>query len=158
MPYSDSMPDEIRYAVGDLAELGGVTRRTVRFYVQEGLIPPPLGRGRGRHYTRTHLERLLEVRALQERGLALDAIRGRLRHEPIEPAAPPPASDLETGTESEAESPLSAEARSSWTRIQITPGLELHVSRDWRVPPPHQLSRLAETCRRIFTPGSGASQ
>jgi len=32
-----------RFSVGELAELGGVSRRTVRYYVQEGLIPAPLG-------------------------------------------------------------------------------------------------------------------
>ncbi|MBA2355458.1 MAG: MerR family DNA-binding transcriptional regulator, partial [Acidobacteria bacterium] len=38
------------YAIGDLAALGGVSRRTVRYYVQGGLIPPPEGLGRGNHY------------------------------------------------------------------------------------------------------------
>lgn len=33
-----------------MAELGGVSRRTVRYYVQEGLLSAPLGVGRGRHY------------------------------------------------------------------------------------------------------------
>jgi len=40
------MADE-RYSVGELADLGGVSRRTVRYYVQEGLLPTPLGVGRG---------------------------------------------------------------------------------------------------------------
>ena len=68
------MADE-RYAVGELADLGGVSRRTVRYYVQEGLIPAPLGVGRGDHYGREHLDRLLQVKALQEAGRSLDEIR-----------------------------------------------------------------------------------
>jgi DNA-binding transcriptional MerR regulator len=155
------MSDETRYAVGDLAELGGVTRRTVRFYVQEGLIPPPLGRGRGRHYTRTHLERLLEVRALQERGLALDEIRARLRPDtgaPLLEDVVAERSEPASSSEDSDEPALGAEARSAWTRVRIAPGLELHVSSDWRIPPPGRLARLADSCRRAFLPSSGAPQ
>jgi len=74
--------DEPRYAIGDLAELGGVSRRTVRYYVQEGLLPAPLGVGRGNHYGPAHLERLLNVKALQENGRTLDEIRQALRQRP----------------------------------------------------------------------------
>ena len=59
---------ESRHAIGELADLGGVSRRTVRYYVQEGLLPAPLGVGRGRHYGAEHLEQLLKVKALQEQG------------------------------------------------------------------------------------------
>jgi DNA-binding transcriptional MerR regulator len=40
--------DTARYGIDELAELGGVSRRTVRYYVQEQLLPPPLGVGAGR--------------------------------------------------------------------------------------------------------------
>ena len=63
------------YNIDELADLGGVSRRTVRYYVQEGLLPAPLGVGRGRHYGRPHLDRLLEVKAWQEAGLSLVEIR-----------------------------------------------------------------------------------
>ena len=72
------MPEETRFAIGDLADLGGVSRRTVRYYVQEGLLPAPLGVGRGNHYGREHLDQLLRVKALQESGLTLDEIRQSL--------------------------------------------------------------------------------
>src|SRR5215471_3457223 len=67
--------EEARYGIAELAELGGVTRRTVRYYSQENLLPAPLGVGRGKHYGREHLDRLLQVKALQERGQSLDEIR-----------------------------------------------------------------------------------
>src|SRR6266403_2148710 len=56
--------DERYYRIEELAELGGVTRRTVRYYVQRGLLPTPLGTGRGPHYTQAHLERLIHIRQL----------------------------------------------------------------------------------------------
>ena len=38
---TDTAPDDgARYAIGELAEAGGVSRRAVRFYVQRGLIAP----------------------------------------------------------------------------------------------------------------------
>src|SRR5437660_12737586 len=66
--------DERCYRIEELAELGGVTRRTVRYYVQRGLLPTPLGTGRGPHYTQAHLERLIHIRQLQETGVQLAEI------------------------------------------------------------------------------------
>src|SRR6478752_4701961 len=72
------MADASRYAIGDLAGLGGVSRRTVRYYVQEGLLPAPHGVGRGNHYGAEHLDQLLKVKSLQEAGRTLDEIRREL--------------------------------------------------------------------------------
>src|SRR5262245_20650839 len=125
---------EERYGIEDLAELGGVTRRTVRYYVQEELLPAPLGVGRGRHYGPEHLERLLQVKSLQEEGLPLSEIRRRLRRPgaPEEPAAAPRV------------------ARASWTRLTLLPGVELNVAGGVRLPAPSKVAELAEWCRRHF--------
>jgi len=63
-------PDRL-YSIGELAELTGVSRRTVRFYVQRRLIDAPLGRGRGSHYDQRHVEQIRRVRALQRQGVPL---------------------------------------------------------------------------------------
>ncbi len=78
--------DDARISIGEIAERGGVTRRTVRYYVQRGLIPEPLGRGRGEHYGAEHLAALLRVKSLQEQGATLEEIRRHLAGEPA-PAA-----------------------------------------------------------------------
>jgi DNA-binding transcriptional MerR regulator len=122
-----------RYGIDDLADLGGVTRRTVRFYVQEGLLPAPLGVGRGRHYDQAHLDRLLHVKSLQEEGLPLSEIRRRLRR---------------PGPDEAPEAPKVA--RASWIRLTLLPGVELHVAGDLRLPPPSKVGELAEWCRRHF--------
>jgi DNA-binding transcriptional MerR regulator len=131
--------DEPRYAIGDLADLGGVSRRTVRYYVQEGLLPAPLGLGRGNHYGQTHLDRLLQVKALQEAGRSLEEIRRALDGDPVrhvtlseiapEPALPP---------------------REIWRRLTLAPGVELHLSGDVRMAPPGKLNELANWCRALF--------
>jgi DNA-binding transcriptional MerR regulator len=122
-----------RYAIGDLATLAGVSRRTVRYYVQEGLLPPPLGVGRGNHYAPEHLEQLLRVKALQESGHTLDDIRLALTEKPRPLAAQPLRDEVA--------------ARSLWRRITLMPGVELHVASTLRLPTPAQLRELAEWCR-----------
>jgi DNA-binding transcriptional MerR regulator len=135
---------EQRYAIGDLADLGGVSRRTVRYYVQEGLLPAPLGVGRGNHYAQTHLDRLLQVKALQEAGRSLDEIRQLL--EPAGAAAPPGAPK-----------PAVPLPRTTWRRVALAPGLELHVAGEVRLPTPARMQALAEWCRLHFTPSPDRS-
>jgi DNA-binding transcriptional MerR regulator len=130
------MPEPRRYAVAELAELGGVSRRTIRFYVQEGLLPPPLGIGRGSHYAQEHLDRLLQVKALQEEGTPLEAIRRRLRGA---------AEEVLLAAPQEVE-------RDTWTRLVLGPGIELHVTGGRRLPAPGKLADLAAWCRREFPP------
>lgn len=67
-------PDGV-LSIGELAERTGVSRRTVRFYVQRGLIDPPIGRGRGSGYDSRHAKQILRVRSLQRAGLELERIQ-----------------------------------------------------------------------------------
>lgn len=71
-------PDDTRYAIGDLAGLAGATARTIRYYVAQGLLPPPVGNGPGAHYTDDHLGRLRLIRRLQRQHQPLSDIRQRL--------------------------------------------------------------------------------
>jgi DNA-binding transcriptional MerR regulator len=70
---------EATYTLDDLTAQAGVTVRTVRYYIGEGLLPPPTGAGPGTRYTREHLDRLLLIGALKDRYLPLKEIRRRLR-------------------------------------------------------------------------------
>lgn len=63
------------YTASDLASRAGVSERTVRYYVVEGLLPAPAGRGRGAHYGAGHLTRLKLIRAIQQAGNDLETIR-----------------------------------------------------------------------------------
>src|SRR4051795_10036993 len=63
-----------QWTLEELADRTGVSGRAVRFYVQRGLLPPPLGLGRGRHYDRRRLETLKRIAELQSAGHSLDAI------------------------------------------------------------------------------------
>ncbi len=68
-----------RYTTRDLAALTSLSERTVRYYVEEGLLPPPLSRGRGPNFDDSHLIRLRLVQAMQAAGNDLAAIGDYLR-------------------------------------------------------------------------------
>ncbi|MEV7191084.1 MerR family transcriptional regulator [Streptomyces sp. NPDC093510] len=57
-----------------LAREAGITVRTVRFYRERGLIPPPRREGRIAWYDEHHLARLRTIAALLERGHTLNGI------------------------------------------------------------------------------------
>ncbi|GGY93734.1 MerR family transcriptional regulator [Streptomyces poonensis] len=58
----------------ELAEKAGITVRTLRFYRERKLIPPPRREGRIAWYDDTHLSRLRTISALLERGHTLNGI------------------------------------------------------------------------------------
>ncbi|WP_149179660.1 MerR family transcriptional regulator [Streptomyces sp. TRM49041] len=58
----------------ELAEEAGITPRTLRFYRERGLIPPPRREGRIAWYGPQHLARLRTIAALLERGHTLNGI------------------------------------------------------------------------------------
>jgi len=65
------------FELSELCEQAGVTPRTVRYYVQQGLLTGP-GMGPGTKYGRDHLDRLLLIRQLQREHLPLAEIRKHL--------------------------------------------------------------------------------
>jgi DNA-binding transcriptional MerR regulator len=134
---------EAPYGIDDLARLGGVSRRTVRYYVQEGLLPAPRGVGRGAHYGPEHLERLLRVKALQEQGASLEQVRRSL------------SGRAQRSAPVESEAPVEREAL---VRLRLAPGVELTLSGEARVPSPERLAELCAWCRRHCRPADGGAR
>ena len=73
-----AMPDDDRYSLTELADLAGVTPRTVRYYLAQGLLPAVGQTGPGSKYGEAHLTRLRLIRRLQAEHLPLAEIRRRL--------------------------------------------------------------------------------
>lgn len=67
--------EETTYDIQELVKQSGVPRRTIYFYVQQGLLPPPEGAGLAAFYTGEHLLRLQLIPILRQQGLRLDDIR-----------------------------------------------------------------------------------
>jgi DNA-binding transcriptional MerR regulator len=133
--------EERRYGIDELAKRVGVSRRTVRFYVQQGLLPAPYGVGRGKHYGPEHLARLRAVKALQQQGRSLDEVRR----------------ELSGGGEAEASAlamaPVSEVPGSTWTRLDVVPGVELHLSGGRQRLSGRALQELEAWCRRHLEAG-----
>jgi DNA-binding transcriptional MerR regulator len=62
------------YRAAELAELAGITTRTLRFYRERKLLPPPRREGRVAYYNEHHLARLRTIAGLLERGHTLGGI------------------------------------------------------------------------------------
>lgn len=71
------MDEDTRYDLNELSSRAGVSPRTVRYYIQLGLLPSP-GSGPGVRYGRGHLDRLRLIRLLQGQHLPLHEISARL--------------------------------------------------------------------------------
>jgi DNA-binding transcriptional MerR regulator len=71
------------YKLDDLARAGGTSARTVRYYVQRGLIPAPAFKGKDTAYGHEHLVRLRAIKRLQEAFFPLDAIAVELERRPL---------------------------------------------------------------------------
>ncbi|MSP55980.1 MAG: MerR family transcriptional regulator, partial [Myxococcales bacterium] len=73
-------PELATLTLTDLCDAVDVTPRTVRYYIQQGLLSPAAGAGLAACYNAAHLRRLRVVKALQARHLPLAEIRARLEH------------------------------------------------------------------------------
>jgi len=62
----------------ELASRAGVSPRTVRYYIQRGILPPAEFRGPDTAYDERHLHALRAIKRLQEDYLPLDAIASAL--------------------------------------------------------------------------------
>jgi DNA-binding transcriptional MerR regulator len=67
------------YLIHELAERAGVSVRTIRYYINEGLLPPPDSKGRYATYTESYLHRLELIQRLKDAFLPLKEIRERVR-------------------------------------------------------------------------------
>ena len=72
------MHADTTYSIGELAQAAGVTTRTIRYYVAQGLLPPPYGGGRVACYGEGHLHRLELIKLLKQEYLPLNEIKALL--------------------------------------------------------------------------------
>jgi len=136
MPQDDHTPasDEQRLSIERLAGLTGVSARTIRFYIAEGVLDRPVGEKRGAHYLPRHLEQLLRVRQWSEAGLSLERIRELQQGAPEDPprrSAPPGAVEV-------------------WSRMSLADGLELHVEPGRAGLSPEQLRAFLQGLTQLY--------
>lgn len=118
-----------RYTIDQLVQMSGFSRRAIRYYVQERLLDPPAGRGRGGFYNDSHLFRLQKIRSLQSQGMSLTAIK-RL---------------FSSGSTTNV-----SHVRETWARYQIAPGLEMCVRRDVEASSGKELNEIMRLATSIM--------
>ena len=122
--------------IKDLIEKSRVSRRTVYYYIQLGLLPPPKGRGKNFEYSEEHLKRLQLIKKLQKYHLPLEEIKKLfLRYQPEEIEE-----KIEYGMKL---TPVRAlyvhklyemkrvKRPEKWVRLEVGDGIEVHL----RLPP-----------------------
>ncbi|MGD9899380.1 MAG: MerR family transcriptional regulator [Calditrichaceae bacterium] len=118
-----------KYTIEQLSDLSGYSRRTIRYYIQQGLLEPPAGRGRGGFYYDSHVQKLHEIRANQEQGIKLAAMQELSK------------TDLENSPES---------IRDIWVRYQIIPGIEIHIKRSVEEREGRRITELIRVVKSII--------
>ncbi len=110
-----------------LSQLSGLPLRTIRFYIERGLVDRPEGAKRGAYYTQRHVEQLVAIRRWQDAGLSLERIAELL-------TAPPP--DLAA---LKVMRPGSVSVRS---HVHVAPGIELSIDPELAHLSPERLRAL----------------
>jgi DNA-binding transcriptional MerR regulator len=67
--------DEHTFSLDELCSLTNLTKRTIRYYIQVGLVARPIGETRAARYGKEHLESLLTIRRWTDAGLSLERVR-----------------------------------------------------------------------------------
>lgn len=137
--------DVTKITIDELCERTGTPRRTVRYYIAEGLLPPPAGRGRGGFYDAAHIAQLTRIRALRATGHTLQTIRAMLAGATELPPEGITATMLH---------PPLAELREVRAVYRIAPGVELSVRRDAEEHDPSRIQELLRIARTLFPEGT----
>ncbi len=117
------------HTLDDLCALTSLPRRTVRYYVQLGLVDRPEGETRAARYGPRQLDQLLSIRKWAAEGLSLDRIRGLLQGEPA-PVQPLPSQPGEVSVRS---------------HVAVAPGIELVIDPGLAALTPEQLRAFSRS-------------
>jgi len=107
--------------------------RSIRFYVANGLLERPEGTGTAATYNYRHFLQLLAIKIRQREGVTLDAIKRELREYTGDTLERRVATSLGAAlgaTEDTRRERRDEHEPSSWRRLAVADGVELHVRDD----------------------------
>ena len=136
---TDSSPPTPSYPLADLCVLADLPPRTIRYYVQMGLVDRPQGETRAARYGATQLEQLLLIKKWTAAGLSLERIRELLHGE----QAPVPSRARAVG---------SVEVRS---HLMVADGVDLVIEPGRAGLSPEHVRRFIKGVMEIFAQVSG---
>lgn len=116
------------YTLEELANAVDLPVRTIRFYIQKGMVDRPEGARKTARYNNTHLEQCLKIKHWSQSGLSLDKIAEALKQ---------PPTDLPPKTKTPGEI-------SVITQIFLAPGVELAIDNTQNAFTQDQLRELTK--------------
>jgi len=124
--FSQELMDPQKFSLDELCTLTDFTARTVRYYMQLGLVDRPIGETRAAHYTQKHLDQLVLIKRLTDSGISLERVGEVLA------GGEPPVS-------TKRRQPGSIEVK---THLHVAPGIELQISAEESGLSPEQVRAL----------------
>ena len=118
--------DQQKFNLEELCKLTDFSVRTVRYYMQLGLVDRPVGETRAAHYTQKHLDQLILIKRLTDSGISLERVGE------VMAGGEPPISTAR-------KQPGSIEVKS---HLFIAPGIELQISAEEVGMSPEQLRSM----------------
>ena len=123
------------FTLDEIAALAELPRRTVRYYIQCGLVDRPQGIGKGAYYMQSHVEQLLVIRKWQLAGLSLERIGEVLKQQASGPL--PPA-------------PRRAGTVEVWSHVVVADGVEINLEPGRAGLSPEQVREFARGVAKLF--------
>ena len=122
------------FTLDDLCTLTDLPKRTVRYYMQMGLVDRPIGETRAAHYLATHLDQLLKVKQLTDAGISLERIAEIQNGEelPVPPKVRKPG-DIQVKS-----------------HVHVAPGIELQISPEEADMSPEQIRALVKAVMKTI--------
>ena len=124
-----------QYTLNELCVLADLPVRTVRYYVQNGLVDRPEGETRAARYGPRHLEQVLLIKKWTTAGVSLDRIREMLHgEEPPVPARPKKSGSIEV-----------------CSHLHITDGLEIIIEPTRAQMTPEQVRQFIRGVMTLYS-------
>jgi DNA-binding transcriptional MerR regulator len=122
------------FSLDELCTLTDLPKRTVRYYMQMGLVDRPIGETRAAHYLAAHLDQLLKVKQLSDAGISLERIAEIQNGQELPvPAKPKKPGDIQVKS-----------------HVHVAPGIELQISPEEADMSPEQIRALVKAVMKTI--------
>ena len=130
------MKDRKRFTLIEISTLVDLPARTIRYYIQMGLLDKPLGVGRGSHYDQYHLEKLIAIKKWSDAGLSLERISELLsvdEQTDVPPLKPRQSGEIEV-----------------WSHLHVNDGIEINIEPGRAGLSPEQVREFTRSVMALY--------
>jgi len=133
--------DKTKYTLDQICTLTGMKKRTVRYYIQNGLVDRPEGFGKGAFYRSDHFSQLLKINKWKDQGLSLRRIKqildSKKEKRPVDGELPPPL-------------PKKIGTIEVWSHVCIADGVELCIEPKRSRLSPEQVKEIVSQLQQMI--------